>query len=231
MTIRESAFNEALIATADRNKLHEQILMDQNEIALRDQEIEQLKVTNKEGAAEGRKKAELHQRACKDVIDLESRHQQIMSIKQEMKTNVGKKQQKINELESDVKKHIQEIAILKAQAEQLRTGTECVKSDENKKLNRLMLGNKKLQKDKIEAEKLNKELEMVNLKVAEDLQLKEKTILEIEGQRDALAQINRNNEAILIDYRVKVEYANTHAQNSYSNMEAQKQFVEAYSAF
>jgi len=226
--IRDAAWNEALKATADRNNLHEQIIIDQNEIRQREQEITVLKETSNKAVLEARKKSELHQRACDDVLVLENQQKQIISIKQEMSTNVGKKQQKINELESDLEKKAQEIAILKAQAEKLRTGTDCVKSDEKKKMNRLMLGNKKLQKDKIEAEKLNKELEMVNLKVAEELQLKDNTISEIEGQRDALAQINQNNEAILMDFRVRVEYANTHAQTSYSNMEAQKQFAEAY---
>jgi hypothetical protein len=226
--IRDAAFNDALKATAERNELHNQINLDQSEIHAREQEIAAMKETSNKAVLEARKKSELHRRACEEVVNLQNQQKQIMSIKQEMSTNVSIKQQKVNELESALEKKAQEIAILKAQAEQLRTGTDCVKSDEKKKMNRLMLGNKKLQKDKIEAEKLNKELEMVNLKTAEDLRMKENTILEIEGQRDALAKINQNNEGILMDFRVRVEYANTHAQNSYNNMETQKQFAEAY---
>jgi len=89
--IRDAAWNDALKATADRNNLHEQIIIDQNEIRQREQEITVLKETSNKAVLEARKKSELHQRACDDVLVLENQQKQIISIKQEMSTNVGKK--------------------------------------------------------------------------------------------------------------------------------------------
>ena len=143
--IRERAFDDATKATEDRNKLHEKINQQQQDLAQKNDEITSLKVTSDRSIEEAARKSELHKRAVEELRIVEQQNQQVIKIKQEARYTVGKKQQRIDELNEELDMKKKNVTYLEQKLKVAMAEKELVVSERKEQMDKMKLGNKKIQ--------------------------------------------------------------------------------------